>query len=78
MKRAIVLAAALLTGCAHRPPAIVCPDVRPTVVRMRVIGPKDMAEADAVRIWHRSGVYRGLTDRQWVDLMILIGAGGGR
>ena len=61
-------------GCTTtKPPAIVHKDVR-TVEKPKVIRVSQMPEEMAEALWLQSGVYRGLTDDEWIQLMLAIEA----
>lgn len=61
--RHIWILAALCCSCEHLPRA-----------QVQVVNPRDLPEETAIRIWHETGVYRGLTDDEWQDLLMLIDA----
>ena len=64
-----------ITGCNHspKPVATVNREVR-TVERPKVIRVSQMPEEMAEALWLQSGVYRGLTDDEWIQIMIAIEA----
>lgn len=60
-----------IVGCKHQEPqreVVVIAAPRP------IVNPRLMPEAEAVAQWLETGVYRGLTDDEWINLMISIEA----
>ncbi len=57
----------LFVGCTHQR-AVISPQAR-TVIRADV---RTMPEDQAVEIWLSTGVYRGLTDEEWINLMVML------
>jgi hypothetical protein len=56
-------------GCTHQRPTI-SPDARVVIKSpKKIINPRNMSEEEADRIWRETGVYRGLTDDEWMELM---------
>ena len=60
----------LCAGCAHQTPTI-STDARKVLT---VVNPRDLGEAEAQRIYGETGVYRGLTDAEWLEVMRTIEA----
>jgi len=68
MKKMIGLLLMVCVGCAHRTPTI-STDTRVVIKSKDIINPRDLSEDEAVRIYDKTGVYRGLTDDEWIFLL---------
>lgn len=66
----ILLVILLLTGCTHQR-AVISTDSRKV---LEVVRMADMPEKEAQRVWLESGVYRGLTDNEWIETMLMLEA----
>ena len=69
-KWTLLLVALIATGCTHQR-ATISTDARKVLT---VVSPRDMSEDEAQRVYERSGVYRGLTDAEWLEVMRTIEA----
>lgn len=66
---AIVFYLLFCTGCTHQTP-VISTDARVVIKAPRqIINPRNLSEEEADRIWRETGVYRGLTDDEWLELM---------
>lgn len=65
---------------AREPEVLTATEMEPPVERRTVViaapraivRARQMPEDQAVRLWRDTGVYRGLTDEEWINLMIRI------
>jgi len=56
------------TGCAHQTP-VISTDARKVIKTSDIINPRDLSEEEAMKIYVETGVYRGLTDEEWIHMM---------